>query len=966
MDPPSPSQRRSAFGSALKLLWILLLLSSCREPPPDCDSVRKLFRGREVQPRLTGFKFSGCISTDEIIPRASCRSEYEEGDLNAAAKLLKNLRNAKSSDSTPELTHAEALLELVTSAENSGVVLRAAANLREAASDESNPKRRAEILSDLAAVHLILGELFQSHLEIAASVEYSLAALENDPSLPEAKFNLTLGSLALGIEKPDDPLADPWLGELQKRWAPRESSFPAFKKSELQQSFDKWAKNPGTSIDIDSSLISESPDRFWADLQRQSELDPSATRQAWLKYRAAESASRNFDSKANLDLLKPAPRQNWPLPLELEIGYLRALTEYQRNHHDKCGTLLANLILTAEKQGYLELAVRAHRLAALALQVKGDYGSPVRHLDRASELARKSKDRQLEGVVRSLMVEQFELSGSEEEAWASVSQALRILDPNAPYPRILCFHASARLAMQRGFHRLALHAHQKSVSIGRELGGVPFVVVLRSRAERLAAIGHPEEALLDLQAARATMEATETNPELRDTLQADIFYLESLTERTAALRRASAEKAIGRFQNQSYGRRLVEARFSLAQSLIDLGRPDEARVALQNALDGLAHTTRTVDWVKASALVEAARPIVDRLIGLQLAQGREEDLLRTIGTYLGLRAATDYRSFQSSASQRLTYFVREQECVVVLENSSGSFVHRSQIGRRHLGQLRERLLLLIQGKASEPFLRKTTEELAANLLHPLADKMRLDEDLSIVADDVLSGIPFILLPFHDGLLIDTFAVAYSSDLRPHPQKLSWGREPLIVSSTTVEGNLQRLAEVEREAVSVASIYPSASLLEGKEATAEGLIRALGGHPDVLHLAGHFVVNSRSPLNSYFLLANTKMDVPSRFLLKDLLSPKRAQLIYLSGCDTGRGLPPTASGLHSLAQAITTPRSIQAILSLWRLDDEIGAQVAPSFHRYLNRGLRPATALRKAQLEHREKDAWRWASLALFY
>lgn len=971
MAHPSP-RLRSAIGITLKLFFsVLFLLSACRQPLPVSDDVRSLFQSREIQPRLTGFKFSACKSTHDLIPRATCQSDSDKLDRNLRASVRGKIRGALNSTPTAELFHAEALFTIASSPENPTALLNTSARLREALAGELLSQNRAAILSDLAATHLVLAELLQSHLEIAASAEYALWALEEDPALSEAKFNLQLSFLLLGLEKIDDSTSDPWLEELYGRLQEtQQSSAPSLcpPSSRIRLILDGWSKKPTVPPEIDLSCFQSFSDRYWPDLIQQTGSLPIETARVWQIYRSAVSSLSRFDSKAAGEYLEELQRFKPPLPIDLEAAWIHATLLYQSSSHLECQLLAQNLANRAEAHSYLELAARTNHLAALSLQVSGNYASAIRHLKLASDLAQRAGSRHLDGAVKTLLVEQLELFGREEDAWTEIAITLRSLDIDTISPRILCLHSAARLAMQRGFHRLALLAHQKAISIGKIAGGVNLVIAFKSRGECLALLGHHDEARRDLQAATAVMETAEASPDIAVSIRADLEYLNSLAAKTADLRRDAAKRASDSFHSQNYVQRYAEARHSLARALIDLGALDEAGRNLEAALAELSQITTKVEWVEATALVQSARPLTDALIGLQIEKGRAEEIQKTVGAYFGLRTGTKPQPIAATLGQRLVYFVREQETIILFEGRRGMQLRRSPMGRSELKRLREALLLQIRAGATELDIHKTTSLLTAGLIEPIAELLQQGDPLAIVVDDVLAGIPFVLLPFREGLMIDSFAVAYATDLRQLPGEIRWGRRPLILGSAALEGNLSQLNEVENEATDIGSTYDSAQVLIGSDATAARLQPELSVPHDVLHFAGHFIINYRSPLNSYFLLNGAGEEPAFRLSIKELLqhpSPATEQLIYMSGCDTGRGLPPTATGINSLAQAFTS-LGFQAILSLWQLDDRFGYQLATTFHRNLSQGKSPAQSLREAQLALREERPDKWAPLAFYY
>jgi CHAT domain-containing protein len=79
----------------------------------------------------------------------------------------------------------------------------------------------------------------------------------------------------------------------------------------------------------------------------------------------------------------------------------------------------------------------------------------------------------------------------------------------------------------------------------------------------------------------------------------------------------------------------------------------------------------------------------------------------------------------------------------------------------------------------------------------------------------------------------------------------------------------------------------------------------------------------------------------------------ADLVTLSGCETGRSTVDAGDELMGLLRGFLAAGARSLLVSLWRLDDAAASELMPSFYRLIrDPGRRPskAAALRHAQLE----------------
>jgi CHAT domain-containing protein len=253
--------------------------------------------------------------------------------------------------------------------------------------------------------------------------------------------------------------------------------------------------------------------------------------------------------------------------------------------------------------------------------------------------------------------------------------------------------------------------------------------------------------------------------------------------------------------------------------------------------------------------------------------------------------------------------------------------------------------------------------------------------LAIVADGPLHGVPFSAL--HNGAtnrelvrdyILETApsaalyaaAVARNAELTASPalSVLAVGN-PTFDRSLPVAVGMPPLEHATEEAVSIAALYaPHGRTLLEADATVEAFLR-LARDKDIVHFAGHAIVNREVPSRSTLLLA--KSDAPHRgaldaeALLKQL-TLDHTRLVVLSACSTAGGLPIGPEGVAPLVRPILGADVPAVVGSLWNIYDATAKDLLVSFHQHYRRNGDAAAALQAAQLDslNRGGPAVQWA------
>ena len=132
---------------------------------------------------------------------------------------------------------------------------------------------------------------------------------------------------------------------------------------------------------------------------------------------------------------------------------------------------------------------------------------------------------------------------------------------------------------------------------------------------------------------------------------------------------------------------------------------------------------------------------------------------------------------------------------------------------------------------------------------------------------------------------------------------------------------------------------------------------------IVHFATHGLLNSEHPELSGLALSlidETGKPQDGFLRLHEIYNLKlNADLVVLSACQTGLGKEIKGEGLVGLTRGFMYAGAPRVVASLWRVDDAATAELMKRFYRgMLKDKLRPAAALRAAQLELMKRPAWR--------
>ncbi len=313
----------------------------------------------------------------------------------------------------------------------------------------------------------------------------------------------------------------------------------------------------------------------------------------------------------------------------------------------------------------------------------------------------------------------------------------------------------------------------------------------------------------------------------------------------------------------------------------------------------------------------------------------------------------------------LAYFCAGDELLAFVAHDGALSCVRAIAHSSDVASLIEKFLFQLRSTARDgvtPRNTRATHVLARALYDMVIDPIMtnradvaLAERLVIVPFGTLHALPFAALFDGARFLAERFEIhtapSASIACRPHRTvaRHLYDRA-LVVGVADQDAPL-----ISREIREIAALSPC-DVLEGAQATITAVRSAVRGRR-LIHLACHGRFIASLPAASGLKLADAWMPV------RDLLDLELdADLVVLTGCETGRHAVDAGEELTGIARAFLAAGARCVVTTLWPVRDDLAIAIATDFHRRLLTEQRPSAALRDAMLAARQNaghPAW-WA------
>lgn len=639
---------------------------------------------------------------------------------------------------------------------------------------------------------------------------------------------------------------------------------------------------------------------------------------------------------------------------------------------------------------------------------------------KALELKREVGDRFGEGVVLTRLGLTADKMGDLKGALASFDQAIELLRAaGALADEAEALRSRGETWLKLGQSGKALESLEPALQQARAAGyraGEAQVEYALARAERAA--GRPGPARVHAEAAIGILETLRTgiaDPDLR-AASSEVGHKVYELHRELLLEAHKADPAAG------YDRAALESNErARARTLVEL--LSEARVDVHEGVDPdlLARRTSLLQRLSAKAeralhesprtadqkaALEEDREAILRELDLVEAEIREKSPGYTALTRPQPLAAADIQALLDPGTLLLSYALGEPHGVLWAVTAQGITTFELP-GRAEIETAARRFHeeLSAFDPADRPRQAEHAAALGRLLLGPVADRLE-GRRLVVIPDGALEYVPFgallvdgvpvldghevVYLPSASALAVQRRVLARRSPASrrlavladpvfdPQDARLPGAKAAVTRGMTGKKGEepaFERLAGSRLEAEAIAVLVPPGEAMVALDFDASRA-RALGDRLSdfrVVHFATHGVIDAEHPALSGLVLSRVDRDGRPQegFLhLHDVYNLRlNADLVVLSGCRTALGKEVRGEGLVGLTRGFLYAGARRVVASLWRVEDQATAALMTRFYRGLwIEGLKPAAALRAAQLslqgERRWRDPYYWAGFVL--
>ena len=635
-------------------------------------------------------------------------------------------------------------------------------------------------------------------------------------------------------------------------------------------------------------------------------------------------------------------------------------------------------------------------------------GRPLEALDHFREsLAAfgRSGEQDNQAAVHALVADCLLELGRQDEAWQELYQGLRLGQSLAqPRRAVLLFNIAANANLQYRRPRVARLFQDRAFAASAALGNPKISYLsLVDRGLAAAAAADLKAARDDLHAAR-TLTATISDDSSRRRAKADIAILEAVADPDSgsAAKIARLSEALAVYQNLHYQTAVTITAYEERSRLLAAeGNLESAATDLVAALQLyeqrlLDHSNDQTRW----SLHSDAQRTYDRLIALYLEMGEQGKAFSTAERSRQFSLySEDFRFLlRRSAGRDLTIEEVQHRLgarkVLVLFKQLDSEVliwiirqGRTRFLRRpcDAGDLRRAIddfVRRLRAGSQEEVIRAGSKVLFDSLFADVLQETSPQDLLVLVPDREIFNLPTAAVFTSDGAPLGkrrTLIVTPSVEVYLRAgRKGSTAKPPsgalraLVLSNPSFDSgvwsSLPRLPWAEAEGAAVSSLYPAKVQFVGKAATRSVLLRE-APHADIIHFAGHAIVNPLRPDLSLLLLAPEPPERDGALYQHEIydLELRRSPVVILGACDTSSLSGNPGEGLSSLAHAFLSAGASAVVGTLWPVEDETAAWLVLHLHKGLQRGLSPEQALRQAQTQYledeqrRQRDPWGWAA-----
>ncbi|WP_299223047.1 CHAT domain-containing protein [uncultured Aquimarina sp.] len=348
------------------------------------------------------------------------------------------------------------------------------------------------------------------------------------------------------------------------------------------------------------------------------------------------------------------------------------------------------------------------------------------------------------------------------------------------------------------------------------------------------------------------------------------------------------------------------------------------------------------------------------------------DLERDYPKYYDLKYDNEVVSLEEATSKiiknkaLISYFATNTDFyVITLENQNKNFykIHLGNDGREKITSFYSLLSKLnikelpdiygIGNSIYEQILKKPLETIES-------------KELIIIPDDILNYLPFEALSTSKSAgdyLIREYQISYTNSvtlLREQQNKLKLEQNKLLAYAPSFENSNENVSQnrpnfgpllYNTDEVTQITEFFDGKAITGKEASLASFSKNSHAY-NMLHFASHAATNDEYPDYSYLAFAKDDSSENGLLYVKDLYGYSiNADLVALSGCQTGLGKLQKGEGMLSLARGFSYAGAKSLVTTLWKVNDRTTSELIQEFYKNLDASFPKDKALREAKLTY---------------
>jgi CHAT domain-containing protein/tetratricopeptide (TPR) repeat protein len=974
----------AAILAAAVVLIPLWRWNAARHVSPIAGLIEAAPHHRFIESRLSGFPWA------ELQAPSRGTSLPDPADLKlsgAAGAVLEKTAN----DHQPDARHAAGVAYLLIDRRADGI-----AALERAANDSKD----ARVWSDLAAARYAVATQDERPSQLPLALADADHALRLNPQLSEALFNRALILEHLGILDQARKAwqayltvdaSSAWSLEARAHLRALESSTRAFEPkmlysdapSQLVRAFPQeartWGEGPMLAAWADAeaandrvrastilarihaiaaALAAFNGERLLGDAVAAIENSTPATRpllvEAHRLYRDARIAysKRNAGAAEGMfvhaaDLFRQAGS-----PMAHMATYYAATTSADEHRETYPNETLSGLASLVDASRLRALTAQINSAKAVAANISGHWVDGARFAEMSAMTFRKLGERQNAAYSNAAAAIAFEMTGAADLAWSRRIRSCASLSEPRDRERLCATLRSASIALE-SIDRMDAAASIIGLAITESRDDQAQLAAALIDRSRLAAQSSDSAAAIVLASSRRAASSI-ADPGLRETLQASACVAEAILQTHKNPREAigALARSIAFFRDKHLGRFLPDAYLQQARAFHAAGDDNAAIAAYASGMHEVEVQRNSIrDDNARLRFLDTASQIVEGSIGLYLSRGDVVDALAVTDRTRELRnAAAAWRVPNVPRTAIIEYAVLPHAIAIFCIAGGRVTVQQIRIERNELTERVETFGDSI--RHHEPLLqvRAHAGELFDLLVKPVQASLSGSEDIAVVPDRQLYGVPFAALfdQSSQSYLAERFAIrfALSASSVRHETAAPLLRPALVVADPSALRR-PRLPEGLKEGDRIAAAY-DAKRLFGSDATRSRFLAAAVGSA-LIHYAGHADSDSADSYGALLLAPSGNDSGVLSSTDIERLKFRNHPLLVLAACSTFRGDSIHVGGMPSLARAFLMAGARGVSGSLWEIDDALASEFYFRFHDQLRAGNSPEHALRAAQI-----------------